>query len=103
MDLQIQTVHIHHIPLIYLPHHLESCHFQLKTLAQTDTGQKLSVHLFKYARNTYGKFGFKERRAFPCTWGMNEKAGMDAVELDKYFMNAILPLFPDVEDVPKKR
>ena len=78
-------------------------HFQLKTLAQTDTGQKLSVHFFKYARNTYGKFGFKERRAFPCTWGMNEKAGMDAVELDKYFMNAILPLFPDVEDVPKKR
>ena len=34
---------------------------------------------------------------------MNEKAGMDAVELDKYFVNSILTLFPDVEDVPKKR
>ena len=33
---------------------------------------------------------------------MNEKAGMDSVELDKYFLNLILPLFPDVEDVPKK-
>ena len=34
---------------------------------------------------------------------MNEKAGMDTFELDKYFVNSILPLFPDVEDVPKKR
>ena len=33
---------------------------------------------------------------------MNEKAGMDTVELDKYFVNSILPLFTDVEDVPKK-
>ena len=33
---------------------------------------------------------------------MNEKAGMDSVELDKYFVNSVLTLFPDVEDVPKK-
>ena len=33
---------------------------------------------------------------------MNEKAGMDPVEIDNYFVNLILPLFPDVEYVPKK-
>ena len=27
---------------------------------------------------------------------------MYAVELDKYFLKSILPLFPDVEDFPKK-
>ena len=45
----------------------------------------------------------KERRPFPCTWGMNEKAGMDTVEIDKYIVKSILSLFPNVENVPKKR
>jgi len=34
---------------------------------------------------------------------MNEKSGMDAVELDKNIVNSKLPLFQDVEKVPKKR
>ena len=34
---------------------------------------------------------------------MNKKVGMDAVELDKYFFILVLPLFPYVEDVPKKK
>jgi hypothetical protein len=34
---------------------------------------------------------------------MNERAGMNAVELDKYMKNSILPLYPDIEDVPGKR
>ena len=34
---------------------------------------------------------------------MNEKAGMDTVELDKYLTSSILPLFPDVEDKPRKK
>jgi hypothetical protein len=34
---------------------------------------------------------------------MNEKAGMNSVELDKDIKEAILPLFPDCEDVPGKR
>jgi len=28
---------------------------------------------------------------------------MNAVELDKYIKKAILPLYPDVADVPRKR
>ena len=77
-------------------------HFQLKTHAQSNTGQKLSIDLFLHAKDFVGKFGWTDWRPFPCTWGMNKKAGMGAVELDKYFVNLILPLFPDVEDVPKK-
>jgi hypothetical protein len=35
---------------------------------------------------------------------MNERAGMNAVELDnKYIMNSILPLYPDIQDYPGKR
>jgi hypothetical protein len=34
---------------------------------------------------------------------MNERVGMNAVDLDKYMKNAILPLYPDIEDVPGKR
>ena len=78
-------------------------HFQIKTHAQSKTVQKLSIDLFSHAKYVVGQFSWTDRRQFPCTWGMNEKAGMDAVELDKYFVNSILPLFPDVEDVPKKK
>ena len=78
-------------------------HFQLKTLAQTDTGQKLNINLFEHAKDVYGKYGWPDRRTFPCTWGLNEKAGINAVELDKYLTNSILPLYPDVEDLPRKR
>ena len=34
---------------------------------------------------------------------MNEKAGMNAVELEKYIIKEIFPLYPDVKDVAKKR
>jgi len=34
---------------------------------------------------------------------MNEKAGMNTVKLEKCFIKEILPLYPDVEDVAKKR
>ena len=53
-----------------------------------------------HANDVIGKFGWTKWQSFPCTWGMNEKEGMSSVELDKYFMNSILPLFPDVDDVP---
>ena len=77
-------------------------HFQIKIYANSNTVQKLSIDLFSHAKYVVGQFSWTDRRQFPCTWRMNKKAGMDAVELDKYFVNSILPLFPDVEDVPKK-
>ena len=53
-------------------------------------------------KGVYGIFGWPAKRLFMCTWGLNEKMGMNAVELDNYFMNSILPLFPDVQYIPQK-
>ena len=77
-------------------------HFQLKTLAQKDADEKMSIDVLKYAKYIYGKFGFEERQAFPYTWGMDDNVGMNTVELDTYFMYAILPLFLEIENTPKK-
>ena len=78
-------------------------HFQLKTKAQTDEGQRLSVDWFTSTKDVIAKFGFPERRAFPCTFGMNDKGRMNSVELDKYIKNSILPLYPNIADIPLKR
>ena len=48
-------------------------HFYLKTHAQSDTGQNLSINLFLHAKDVVGKFGWTDQRPFPCKWGMNEK------------------------------
>ena len=78
-------------------------HFQLKTLAQTEEGHRISVDWFRHSKNVLAKFGFKERKSLPCTFGQNEKAGMNAVELAKYMRGSVLPLYPDIEDKDGKR
>jgi len=49
-----------------------------------------------------GRYGGMEAKEYPCTWGFNEKAGMNEEELDKYITNSILPLYPDVCDCEQK-
>jgi len=44
-----------------------------------------------------------ETQVLPTTFGLNEKGGMNALELDKHIKKAILPLHPDVADMPGKR
>jgi hypothetical protein len=78
-------------------------HFQLKTLAQTVVGQRLSINWFAHAKDVLGTFGFKKRTVCACTFGMNERAGMNDVELDKFIKYSILPLYPDIHDYPGKR
>ena len=78
-------------------------HFQLRTLAQTTTGQRLSVDFIGNCKSVQGQFGFPSPRLLDCTFGMNEKGGMNSVELQKYIMKAILPLYPDIADIPTKR
>ena len=78
-------------------------HFQLKTTAQNELNQRIGVDWIANAKNVVAQFGFPVRCVLPCTFGMNEKAGMNAVELDKYFTGSILPLYPDVEDKAGKR
>jgi hypothetical protein len=34
---------------------------------------------------------------------MNKRAGMNAIKLEKYLKNSILPLYPDIQDFPGKR
>ena len=38
-----------------------------------------------------------------CTFGVNEKGGMDNEEFDKYIQNNIMRLCPDVKDEAGKR
>ena len=78
-------------------------HFQLKTQSKTDAGERFSIDFIANVKGVRGKFGFAEERLFDVTFGMNERAGMNAEELDKYIENSILPLYPDIEDVPGKR
>jgi len=78
-------------------------HFQLKSLAQQDCTQRISVDWFLHAATVVGKFGFDEPKELPTTFGLNEKGGMNTIELDKHIKKAILPLYPDVADVPGKR
>jgi len=61
------------------------------------------VDWFVHAHNVYGKFGHAEEHVLPTTFGLNQKGGMNSIELDKYIKQAILPLYPDVADVPGKR
>ena len=78
-------------------------HFQLKSMAQTSSGQRFSVQFIGNCKCIKGKFGFPVEKTLDCTFGMNEKAGMNSEELHKYLLKAILPLFPDVQDFPRKR
>ena len=50
-----------------------------------------------------GKFGHSEVVELPISFGMNEPAGMNAEELDKCITGSMLPLYPDIADVPGKR
>jgi hypothetical protein len=75
----------------------------LKTLATTEGGEKINAEHFANSRRVYGQFGFDSPRYHNCTFGLNEKAGMNAEEFQKYLMNSILPLYPDIGNIPGKR
>lgn len=78
-------------------------HFQLKTLSQTNDRERISVDWFSYSKEVVAQFGHAAPKSFPCTFGMNERAGMNEVELEKYITNSILPLYPDIADSPGRR
>ena len=77
-------------------------HFQLKSTAQSTTRTRFSIEFVARCKDVWGTFAHNKRTLFPCTFGLNEKAGMNSVELEKYFKGSILPLYPDIEDVPGK-
>jgi len=78
-------------------------HFQLKSTAMASKRERFSVEFIARCKDVWGVFGHKKRTLLSCTFGLNEKASMNSVELDKYFKCAMLPLYPDIEDIPLKR
>ena len=50
-----------------------------------------------------GWYGFNKNVKRGATFGANAKAGMDNKESEKYFFNAIVPLYLNVADVEGKR
>ena len=74
-------------------------HFQFQTAAQSDDTMRLRNEMIEWMPGVSGKFGHKEEVAFPCTFGMNTKGGMDNEEFEEYTMTAIVPLYPDARDV----
>jgi len=75
-------------------------HFQFKTAAKTNEGQRMSIDWFGLCPHVRGKFGHDAPKDFPVTFGMNEKGGMNSVELQKYMKTAMFPLCPDIADTP---
>ncbi len=78
-------------------------HFQFSTTAKTEERERVRLETVKFMKNVRGKFGHDEVKTFPCTFGLNEKGGMDKDEFEKYLFVNIVSLYPDAVDVPGKR
>jgi len=70
-------------------------HFEVKSLAKSDEGQRMTVNWFRNCADVLVKFGLEEKKPMPCTFGMNERAGMNGIELKKHVKNSMLPLHLD--------
>ncbi len=78
-------------------------HFQLPTSAMAKEREKIRFEFLTHTLNTSSRFGCMEEKSWPCTIGMNEKGGMMDDEFEKYIDNSIVPLYPNLEDMPGKR
>ncbi len=78
-------------------------HFQLPTSAMAEEREKVRYEFLTHILDTQGRFGCAEERSWPRTIGMNKKGGMTDKELKKYINNSIVPLYPNLEDMPGKR
>jgi hypothetical protein len=73
-------------------------HIQYMTKAKSKETMRLDFDVLEHAQQVIGKFGGDEERAWPVSFGQNEKGGMDEVEFEKYLLNSIVPLFPHAKD-----
>jgi len=78
-------------------------HFQLTTESQNEEVQAWSISIIKYMHDVNGQFGHDHARYHPCTFGMNERGGMNKEEFEQYVKNSLVTLYPDAADVPGKR
>jgi hypothetical protein len=61
---------------------------------------QLNVDVAEHVPRVLRKFGCKEERTWPVSFGQNEKGGMEEEEFVKYLFNSIVPLFPHAKDKP---
>jgi hypothetical protein len=78
-------------------------HFQMRTGSDNPENYQINTECFLYAPAIMGKWGFGKMTPRGVTFACNKKGGMDAEELHKYLVQAILPLYPDAADLPGKR
>ena len=78
-------------------------HFQFQTSAQSEDTMRVRIDTAIYFPGVWCKFGMPEKTLCGVSIGLNEKGGMDEAEFAKYVKNNIIPLYPDVLDVPGKR
>ena len=64
---------------------------------------RLNVDIAEHVPRVLGKFGCKDERTWPVSFGQNEKGGMDKEEFAKYLFNSIVSLFPHAKDKPGHR
>ena len=76
--------------------------FQFQTAAKSEENMKMKNDIISCMPQVVGKFSCDKEKSWPCTFGMNEKGGMDDIEFENYFINSIVPLYPHAEDRPGK-
>ena len=69
-------------------------HFQFPTKAKVEN-QKVHYETLKWMKTVDGKFGWGKVTDFGCTYGLNEKGGMNDDEFAKYMIGNVVRLFPD--------
>ncbi len=78
-------------------------HFQFSTMAQSEDTQCVNIRMSTFFPKIIGKFGTDCEKEWPVAIDMSLKGRRDEREFRSYFLNSIVPLFPDAQDVPGKR
>jgi len=78
-------------------------HFQLTTDGQSEELQVWNTSLIRYVHHIRGRFGYGKEKYQPCTFGMNDKGGMNTDEFEEYVKNSLVTLYPDAADKPGRQ
>jgi hypothetical protein len=70
-------------------------HLQFCSAAKSDERQTLEESAIPPAAYVYGKWGLDEAKDMACTFGLNEKGGMDANHFAKMILNLMPNLYPN--------
>ena len=78
-------------------------HFQLPSDAREEN-QGFGAEFIEDMLETHATYLFRERKPFSCTYGVNEKGGMDKQQFGEYLFKNFVPLVEtDCADIPGKR